>query len=265
MTIKITTPNSGSDALTFGSATTATVAEVTGTEVSSGEGKLELKTTTGGTSAAKVTVLANGNVGIGTTSPDLKMEIVDTSSGASKDGLLLTNYGGASNTETGIFFSPTEAGVIRGARISAYNDGAADSNSVALRFSTGLGAPPVERMRITSAGDLKFNSGFGSVGTAYGCRAWVNFNGTGTVAIRGSGNVSSITDNAVGDYTVNFTTAMPDINYTTTFAGGQKAATWGIYLGYNSYGSAVGSHRFVSTTPADAGSDTSYCSLAFFR
>jgi hypothetical protein len=47
----------------------------------------------------------------------------------------------------------------------------------------------------------------------YACRAWVNFNGTGTVAIRASGNVSSVTDNGVGDYTVNFTTAMPDANY----------------------------------------------------
>lgn len=47
----------------------------------------------------------------------------------------------------------------------------------------------------------------------YMCRAWVNFNGTGTVAIRASGNVSSITDNGVGDYTVNFTTAMSDANY----------------------------------------------------
>jgi hypothetical protein len=50
----------------------------------------------------------------------------------------------------------------------------------------------------------------------YACRAWVNFNGTGTVAIRGSGNVSSITDNGTGDYTVNFTTAMPDTNYAIT-------------------------------------------------
>lgn len=52
-------------------------------------------------------------------------------------------------------------------------------------------------------------------GTApiYPCRAWVNFNGTGTVAIRASGNVTSITDNGTGDYTVNFTTAMPDVNY----------------------------------------------------
>jgi len=55
----------------------------------------------------------------------------------------------------------------------------------------------------------------GNVGTApvYAARAWVNFNGTGTVAIRASGNVSSITDNGTGDYTVNFTTVMPDANY----------------------------------------------------
>jgi hypothetical protein len=60
-------------------------------------------------------------------------------------------------------------------------------------------------------------------GTApiYGCRAWVNFNGTGTVAIRGSGNVTSITDNNTGDYTVNFTTAMPDVNY--MFVAGAQA------------------------------------------
>lgn len=53
------------------------------------------------------------------------------------------------------------------------------------------------------------------VGTAplYMARAWVNFNGTGTVAIRASANVSSITDNGTGDYTVNFTTAMSDVNY----------------------------------------------------
>jgi hypothetical protein len=74
----------------------------------------------------------------------------------------------------------------------------------------------VEQMRLTSAGDLQMNSGYGSVATAYGCRAWVNFNGTGTVAIRSSGNVSSITDNGTGNYTINFTTAMPDGNYSVT-------------------------------------------------
>jgi hypothetical protein len=70
-----------------------------------------------------------------------------------------------------------------------------------------------EQARITTAGLFQFNSGYGSVATAYGCRAWVNFDGTGTPAIRASGNVSSITDNGTGDYTVNFTTAMPDANY----------------------------------------------------
>jgi hypothetical protein len=47
-------------------------------------------------------------------------------------------------------------------------------------------------------------------------KAWVNFNGTGTVAIRASFNVSSITDNGTGDYTVNFTTALADANYSVS-------------------------------------------------
>ena len=50
----------------------------------------------------------------------------------------------------------------------------------------------------------------------YLAKAWVNFNGTGTVAIRAAGNVSSITDNGTGDYTVNFTNAMPDVNYSVS-------------------------------------------------
>ena len=64
-----------------------------------------------------------------------------------------------------------------------------------------------------TATTLTVNAGFGSNATAYGVRAWVNFNGTGTVAIRDSGNVSSITDNGTGNYTANFTNNMPDINY----------------------------------------------------
>lgn len=61
----------------------------------------------------------------------------------------------------------------------------------------------------------------GQTGSApfYSARAWVNFNGTGTVAIRASGNVSSITDNGTGDYTVNFTNAMPDEKYAVNVTG----------------------------------------------
>ena len=68
--------------------------------------------------------------------------------------------------------------------------------------SVGIATNSSERVRVDSSGNFLFNSGYGSVATAYGCRAWVNFNGTGTVAIRASGNVSSITDNGTGDYTV---------------------------------------------------------------
>ena len=62
------------------------------------------------------------------------------------------------------------------------------------------------------------------------CKAWVNFDGTGTVAIRESYNVSTITDNGSGDYTVNFTTAMPDANYAPAIAtqrNGINSAVWG--------------------------------------
>ena len=90
-----------------------------------------------------------------------------------------------------------------------------------------------ETARFDSAGDFQFNSGYGSVATAYGCRAWVNFNGSGTVAIRASGNVSSITDNGTSDYTVNFTTAMPDINYALAGSGflGSGSGTYIPFIG----------------------------------
>jgi hypothetical protein len=60
------------------------------------------------------------------------------------------------------------------------------------------------------------------LGTAplYACRAWVNFNGGVSFVIRASVNVTSITDNGVGDYTINFTTAMPDVNYSYGGAAG---------------------------------------------
>ena len=59
----------------------------------------------------------------------------------------------------------------------------------------------------------------------FACRSWVNFNGTGTIAIRASGNVSSITDNGTGDYIVNLSTGMPDTNYAVV--SGQGLGTTG--------------------------------------
>ena len=64
------------------------------------------------------------------------------------------------------------------------------------------------------SGNINFNGWLNDDGSEnYKCRAWVNFNGTGTVAIRASGNVSSITDNGTGDFTLNFTNALVDTNY----------------------------------------------------
>ena len=76
----------------------------------------------------------------------------------------------------------------------------------------------------TANANFKFNSGYGSVATAYGCRAWCSLNGTGTPAIRGSGNISSITDLGTGNYQYNFATAMPDANYATSYSD----FVWGV-------------------------------------
>ena len=84
-----------------------------------------------------------------------------------------------------------------------------------------------EALRIDSSGNLKFNSGYGSVGTAYGVRAWLKmYWNSGTPTISGSGNVSSLTDVATGDFTINLTTALPDTVYATCVSGdeyGQSA------------------------------------------
>ena len=94
------------------------------------------------------------------------------------------------------------------------------------------GATTADVASLSSSGNFSFNSGYGSVATAYGCRAWVNFNGTGTVAIRASGNVSSITDNGTGDYTVNFTNALVDTNYVVVvpsmMTGGNTSEYFGV-------------------------------------
>jgi hypothetical protein len=94
-----------------------------------------------------------------------------------------------------------------------------------LQLASNNGTTAVE---IDASQVFKFNSGYGSVATAYGCRAWVNFNGTGTVAIRASGNVSSLTDNGVGDYNINYTTSMPDGKYSV--AGSATATGGGVYI-----------------------------------
>lgn len=128
-------------------------------------------------------------------------------------------------------------------------------------FSTGGS----QRGEFDASGNFQFNSGYGSVATAYGCRAWVNFNGTGTVAIRASGNVSSITDNGTGDYTVNFTNAMPDANYSFAALSGQTSASG--YTRISTSAAPTSSAIRVNTLAGNAYSDldTAWIGVAIFR
>ena len=105
----------------------------------------------------------------------------------------------------------------------------------------------------------------GNVGTApvYAARAWVNFNGTGTVAIRASGNVSSITDGGTGIYTVNFTTAMPDVNYSAQVnarVAGVITTGLAAYDATNTT-AALGVITYSTTTVVDC----TYVNVAIFR
>lgn len=97
-------------------------------------------------------------------------------------------------------------------------------------------------------------------------RAWVNFNGTGTVAIRASLNVSSITDNGTGDYSLNFTTAMPDANY--SIGGYCLAASGGgsayIVLG-NDFPPSAGSCRVGVGDISTGARDVAFVMFQIFR
>ena len=129
-------------------------------------------------------------------------------------------------------------------------------------------------MAITVSGtNITLNSG--SVlqdppGTApsYLCRAWVNFKGSGTVTIRAAGNVSSITDNGTGDYTVNFTNAMSDANYCATLTGPKVPAT--VTQGIGIYATALSANPTTFSTTQlrlvqGASEDSGVVCVAIFR
>jgi hypothetical protein len=100
------------------------------------------------------------------------------------------------------------------------------------------------------------------------CRAWVNFNGQGTVAIRASGNVSSITDHGTGEYTVNFTTAMPDANYAPFVSAG--FASYISFINLNAVGAEIApttsGFRFITNNASNTAQiDQKYVHVSVFR
>lgn len=203
-----------------------------------------------------------GNVGIGTASPGSILELSSSATSAAA-GFTSTNTNSAGYST-----------------LQLKNTGASGrSYTIAVGGSTSANAglfyvyddtAGANRLNITSTGLLQFNSGYGSAATAYGCRAWVNFNGSGTVSIRGSGNVSSITDGGVGIYTVNLTTAMPDTNYAVTLAGRLETGSTS-NQGYANLGGVSGTYSTsafaVNTlrTDNDQFIDASIVGAAVFR
>ena len=144
-----------------------------------------------------------------------------------------------------------------------------DADAAAGRTTLGLGTMATQAASAVSitGGTVAAPAITGALNAAgsapiYACRAWVNFNGQGTVAIRGSGNVSSITDNGTGDYTVNFTTAMQDANYAAV-VGGNNVQTNNGYIVVNS--NTASDVRVMSRNDQNGFSDGSIINVAIFR
>jgi hypothetical protein len=103
-------------------------------------------------------------------------------------------------------------------------------------------------------------------------KAWVNFNGKGTVAIRASFNVSSITDNGTGDYTINFITAMPDANYSIAGYSRNTASTTttSCISGTSNASVTASACRFLNVDlntsgPHNYGYDSDFINVSIFR
>lgn len=173
--------------------------------------------------AAAISVVVSSGSTLGTVNAVQNRLAVLAIDNAGTVELAVVNIAGGTNLdETGVISTTAEGGA-----------GAADSATVIYSTTARTNVPYrvvgfVESTQatagtwVTAPSKIQGIGGQSGISTAlnasgnapmYACRAWVNFNGTGTVAIRGSGNVSSITDNGVGLYTVNYATAMPDSNY----------------------------------------------------
>jgi hypothetical protein len=157
------------------------------------------------------------------------------------------------------------------ASISAQVDGTPGTNDMPGRlvFSTTAdgASSPTERFRISNDGSMSaVIPGGSTLYPASMCRAWVNFNGTGTPAIRGQYNVSSITDNGTGDFTVNFTTALTDANYSAVLSTEHDGGT-GIYWILIAGDTAPTSSalRLDCFNTSQARSDPRFVSVAIFR
>ena len=155
----------------------------------------------------------------------------------------------------------TSAGLVQSADLSGSLNVQSNGTTVLGVTSTGASVTGTQSV----SGDLSFNSGNGSSAVAYGCRSWVNFNGTGTVAIRASGNVSSITDNGTGDYRINFITAMPDANYCTNATGTHASGSYVAWGAISNANPPTTSNVTVNTLNTSTSIDVTFVQVSIFR
>jgi hypothetical protein len=192
-----------------------------------------------------VTILTASSTGLTLTpTTNVNINIANSSASFGAGNVSFPSIAASGDLNTGIFFS------------------AADT----IDFAEGGTATG----QFDSSGNFKFNSGYGSVATAYGCRAWVNFNGTGTVAIRASGNVSSITDLATGTYTVNLTTAIVDANYaiqiSSGFASGIREDVFGVLYNDAPYTPTTTAYTIkFYRADTNVAADSNYSMTSIFR
>lgn len=141
----------------------------------------------------------------------------------------------------------------------------ADTSGTLELQSAGTTKLTVASTGVTVADNLSFNSGYGSSAVAYGCRAWVAFNGTGTIAIYASGNVTSITDGGTGIYSVVMTNAMPDSNYAVAISVGRGATNTTLVDTSARATPTTTTFSFAASTSAFALVDANYAYASVFR
>jgi hypothetical protein len=209
----------------------STEAQIQSTRLTGASTYLPMTFYTGGSEHMRIDT--SGNVGIGTSSPSTPLHV----RGAQPQATITGNTGAAAQLRFYNNAASTNDFLIG----QGYNTGSDNVAFISNQANADLlfRTNGAERMRIDTSGNLLFNSGYGSVATAYGCRAWVRFNGIGTVAIIGSGNVSSISDIGTGLYRINFATSMPDTNFTAVGncaqADSNQNNTYGDFITFYSY------------------------------
>jgi hypothetical protein len=161
---------------------------------------------------------------------DSSGNLTSTGSGTYANSLLVSKAHGSGSYPT-ITLKNSTAGTTYSGKFQFQDGNGNNGWNIGNNITTGSGYLEFNNGSTSSgyfdpSNNLAFNSGYGSAKIAYGCRAWVNFNGTNGT-IRASGNVSSVTYNATGDYTVYFATTMVDSNYCPVFGGAMDWRTIG--------------------------------------